>query len=240
MSSREAAVPAADLETRSVSRATGRTARAAWAFLSLLALATPVSAAKAERFDWKRCAVEVMPASARALVAAQQSLIDGNGFTPDYHDSHKKLELACGYEIRRRTGKDPGYFRPRVLYRYLKRHIDELVGDDQIEPSFILFQLLDPATSPPTFMGHRTYLYMDDVLVRVEDHASTTCWVGRDLLINQFTGNEVEHLQQIWPSESLDANFNASGATLSDAERAQIFPRPVCEQNTRAKRGGED
>lgn len=232
--------PAADLETQGVSRATGLTARASWAFLSLLAMAMPISAVNAERFDWKRCAVEVMPASARALVTAQRSLIDGNGFTPDHHDSHKKLELACGYEIRRRTGKEPGYFRPRVLYRYLKRHIDELVGEDQIEPSFILFQLLDPATSSPTFMGHRTYIYMDDILVSVEDHAFTTCLVGRNLEINQFTGNEVEHLQQIWPSESLDAIFNASGATLSAAERAQIFPPPVCEQHTRAKRRGED
>lgn len=240
MTSGAAAAPAAHLEAQDPIHADWGTVRVSWAFLPLLALATPVSAANAGRFDWERCAVEVMPASARALVAAQQSLVDGNGFAPDHHDSTKKLELACGYEIRRRTGKEPGYFRPRVLYRNLKRHINELVGDDQIEPSFILFQLLDPRTSPPTFMGHRTYIYMDDILVSVEDHASTTCWVGRDLEVNQFTGNEVEHLQQAWPSESLDAIFNASGATLSDAERAQIFPPPVCEQQFRAGRGGEN
>lgn len=180
---------AVQLESRSPIRADGQIITNFWAALPLLALATPVSAANAEEFDWKRCTVEVMPASSRALVVAQQSLIDGNGFTPDHHDPHKKLELACGYEIRQRTGEDPGYFRPRVLYRYLRRHIDELVGDDQIEPSFVLFQLLDPRTSPPTFMGHRTYIYMDDALVGVYSHPSTTCWVGRDLKVNQFTGD---------------------------------------------------
>lgn len=214
--------------------------RTVWAILSLLALATPISAANAEEFDWKRCALEVMPASARALIEAQQSLIDGNGFTPNHHDSSKKLELACGYEIRRRTGEEPGYFRPRVLYRYLKRHANELVGDDQIEPSFVLFQLLDPSTSPPTFMGHRTYIYINDVLVGVYSHPSTTCWVGRDLKVNQLTGNEVEHLQQVWPEESIDAIFNDLGAPLTDADRARIFPPPVCEQKSRAGRGGEN
>lgn len=231
---------AVQLESRSPIRADGQIITNFWAALPLLALATPVSAANAEEFDWKRCTVEVMPASSRALVVAQQSLIDGNGFTPDHHDPHKKLELACGYEIRQRTGEDPGYFRPRVLYRYLRRHIDELVGDDQIEPSFVLFQLLDPRTSPPTFMGHRTYIYMDDALVGVYSHPSTTCWVGRDLKVNQFTGNEVEYLQQVWPEESIDAIFNDFGAPLTDAERGRIFPPPVCEQDSRAGRGGEN
>lgn len=214
----------------------GRVIRIFLPLLALLAAPAPALAAGEADFDWKRCAVEVMPASARALVAAHQSLIDGKGFTPDHHDSNRKLQLACGHEIRRRTGKEPGYFRPRVLYRYLKRNMSRLIGEDRIDPSFVLFQLLDPRTTPPTFMGHRTYLYINGVLVDVVDAPSTTCWVGRDLKINQLTGHEIERLQQKWPEQSLDAIVNRMGAPLTDAERAGIFPPPACEQATRARR----
>lgn len=228
---------AAQLQTQSPNRTDVRLARTLLALLPMLAASVPALAAGQSDFDWKRCAVEVMPASARALVAAQQSLIDGNGFTPDHHDTQKKLQLACGYEIRRRTGEEPRYFRPRVLYRHLKRNMSQLVGEDRIEPSFVLFQLLDPSTSPPTFMGHRTYVYLDNVLVDVVQHASTTCWVDRDLKVNEFTGREIEHLQQTWPKESLDKIVNDTGVQLTDEERAQIFPLPLCELQTRAHRG---
>lgn len=199
-------------------------------FLVLLALPS-VAQAKEKKLDWERCAIELMPASARSLVEnmtihleslkvaqrdARKSTSTSEGLTafsrlrPEdreiYYraeDSFTSILIACGHVLDRVNGTQThGLVTIRLLHKALKNKMNVLGGADQMRASFRRYDLLENRDGGSAWVAEKTYYYVDDVLVREKLTRRRFCYFEDDRFYLEPEGGEVETLSWAWPEES--------------------------------------